>query len=234
MGQKVRPNAIRVGFLANFPYRSSWFEKKSGQYSLSLYNDYLIREHLKKSLKSFLVSNIEIQRHSSKLKVTIHSGRVGQLVGRNGSNLESIVSSLKKAVNIKDLSLDVCEVANVDTDPQIIADLVAMQLEKRMPFRRAIKSVVQKAQKSSHLKGIKIKVSGRLNGADIARTEQVKEGSIPLHTIRANIRHATSEALTVFGIIGVQVWVNFGENDQTLTEISSSQPADHRKRRKDR
>lgn len=207
MGQKVHPKGIRLGIIHDWD--STWigFGKDYGKH---VKEDYDIRRFLKKKLKSAFISRIEIDRKASKLIIRIVTGRPGMIVGRGGQGLDTLRKELNALTNRKDLQLDVVEVARVDVDATLVAEAIAFQLEKRVAFRRAMKQAMQRTMRSG-AKGIKIMISGRLAGAEIARTEWSKEGRIPLHTFRADIDYGVAQAVTLFGIIGVKVWVFKGE-----------------------
>lgn len=207
MGQKVHPRSVRLGVISTWD--SNWFANKH-DYARHLKEDYVIRKFLAKRFKFASLSKVEIDRKAQKLILRLITGRPGVVVGRGGQGLDQLRRDLTVLTGRKDIQLDVMEVARVDADAQLISESIAQQLEKRVSFRRAIKQSIQRAMRSG-IKGIKIMVSGRLGGTDIARTEWSKEGRIPLHTFRADIEYGFSEALTMFGIIGVKVWVFKGE-----------------------
>jgi small subunit ribosomal protein S3 len=207
VGQKAHPKGLRIGIINGWD--SNWiaFDK---DYAKNVKEDYDIRRFLKKKLKSSFVSRIEIDRKSARLIVRIITGRPGMVVGRGGQGIDQLRQELNKLTDRKDIQLDVMEVARIDADATLVAESIAFQLEKRVSFRRAMKQAMQRTMRSG-VKGIKVMVAGRLGGAEIARTEWAKEGRIPLHTFRANIDYGVAEAYTVFGIIGVKVWVFKGE-----------------------
>lgn len=207
MGQKVHPRAVRLGVISTWD--STWYAQPN-EYAKNVLEDHLIRKFIKKKLKAAMVSRVEIGRKAKKLIIRIITGRPGMVVGRGGQGLDQLRKSLTALIGKKDIQLDVVEVAKIDAESQLVAESIAQQLEKRVAFRRAIKQAIQRANRAG-VKGIKIMVSGRLGGVEIARTEWSKDGRIPLHTFRANIDYGFAEALTVFGIIGVKVWIFKGE-----------------------
>jgi small subunit ribosomal protein S3 len=208
MGQKVHPKSVRLGVI--YPnWDSNWIADKR-QYKVHVKEDFLIRRTLKDRLRSAALSKVEIDRKAQKLIIRLISGRPGVVVGRGGQGLDAIRKELQALTGRKEIQLDVLEVARIDMDSQLVAESIAQQLEKRAAYRRTMKQAIQRAMRSG-AKGIKVMVSGRLGGAEIARTEWAKEGRIPLHTFRADIDYGFAEAKTVFGIIGVKVWVFKGE-----------------------
>jgi small subunit ribosomal protein S3 len=216
MGQKVHPKSLRLGVIQH-NWESNWIADPK-QYATNVIEDYNIRQFLKKRLNNASVSRFEIDRKAQRLIIRIITARPGMVVGRGGQGLDSLRKALQGLTHRKDIQLDVLEVARVDIESQLVAESIAQQLEKRIAFRRAMKQAMQRAMRSG-AKGIKVMVSGRLGGAEIARTEWAKEGRIPLHTFRADIDYGFAEAMTVFGIIGVKVWVFKGEvlQGDTLT-----------------
>lgn len=208
MGQKIHPRGLRLGIIQGWD--SNWLGIKGNEYAQFVLEDYKIRNCLRSKLKHASLSRVEIDRKAQKLLIRIVTGRSGVVVGRGGQGIDSLRQELKKLTGRKEIQIDVLEVGRVDADPQLISESIAQQLEKRVAYRRAIKQAIQRANRSG-VKGIKIMVAGRLGGAEIARTEWVKEGRIPLHTFRANVEYGFTEAKTVFGIIGVKVWIFHGE-----------------------
>ena len=206
MGQKVNPHGVRVGVIKDWD--SKWYAN-SKDYSNYLVEDYNIRKMLKKKLYASGISKIEIERTPKFVKVNVFTAKPGIVIGKGGAGAESIKADLQKMIN-KDVNLNIVEVKNVDTDAQLVAENIANQLERRISFRRAMKQCMQKAMKAGAL-GIKTSVSGRLGGADMARTEFYKEGTIPLQTLRADINYGFYEANTTYGKIGVKVWIYKGE-----------------------
>lgn len=206
MGQKVHPIGFRIGI--NKPWLSNWFAGKK-DYANLLAEDFKIRKYIKGKLYSAGVSRIEIQRKAQNVHVSVITAKPGIVVGRGGAGIDALRRELRDLIN-KRVQIDVLEVARIDADAQLVAEAIAAQLEKRVAFRRAMKQAVQRAMRSG-IQGIKIAVAGRLGGAEIARTEWTKEGRIPLHTLRADIDYGFTEANTVFGKIGVKVWIFKGE-----------------------
>ena len=207
MGQKVHPRSLRLGFIDSAD--STWYAAPE-EYGKYVKEDHDIRTMLKRDLKHASVSRIEIDRKSQRLIIRIVTSRPGVIVGRGGQGLDMLRKRLTKLTGRKDIRLDVLEVARAEADAQLVSESIAQQLEKRIAFRRAMKQSIQRSMHAG-IKGIKIMVSGRLGGAEIARTEWAKEGRIPLHTFRADIDYGFAEAKTVFGIIGVKVWIFKGE-----------------------
>ena len=232
MGQKVHPTGFRIGI--NKPWLSNWFASKK-DYALQLAEDVKIRKFVKKKLYSAGVSRIEIQRKAQNIHVSVITAKPGIVVGRGGAGIDTLRKELRQLTN-KRVQIDVLEVARVDVDSQLVAESIAVQLEKRVAFRRALKQAVQRTMRSG-AQGIKIAVSGRLGGAEIARTEWTKEGRIPLHTIRADIDYGFAEANTVFGKIGIKVWIFKGEimpgdkSDTNVKPKDTSENVSHTPRR---
>ncbi len=206
MGQKVNPIGLRLGINRN--WTSRWFPSTKVA-PANIVEDYLIRKFLKKELYYAGISEIIIERAAAKVRVTVVAARPGLIIGKKGADIENKRESLKKLIK-KDVSINIKEVKRPQANAQLAAENVAMQLEKRVAFRRAMKKVMQSAMKSG-AKGIKVKVSGRLAGAEMARTEWYMEGRVPLHTLRAKIDYGFAEAFTTYGIIGVKVWIFKGE-----------------------
>lgn len=207
MGQKVNPHGLRVGVIKSWD--AQWYADKK-DFGALLKEDYEIRTFLKKKYYEAAVTSIAIERAANRVSVTIRTARPGVLIGKAGSEVEVIKNSLAKMTRGKQISINIVEVKKPDCDAQLIAESVAGQLEKRASFRRSMKQAISRAMRMG-VKGIKVMVSGRLDGAEIARSEQYHEGSIPLQTIRADIDYGFSEAHTTFGVIGVKVWVYNGE-----------------------
>ncbi len=206
MGQKVHPNGIRVGVIRD--WNSKWYAD-SKNFSDYLVEDHKIREYVKKKLFISGISKIEIERTAKCVKVNVYTAKPGLVIGKGGNLSEALKAELEKMIN-KEVNLNIVEVKNVDIDAQLVAENIAGQLERRISFRRAMKQCMQKAMKSGAL-GIKTAVSGRLGGADMARTEFYKDGTIPLQTLRADIDYGFAEADTTYGKIGVKVWIYKGE-----------------------
>jgi len=206
MGQKTHPLGFRLGITQE--HKSTWYANLN-QYASVLEEDDKIRTYIKSIAKTNNISNLNISRNglNDQIQITIETGKPGILVGELGSGLETVLSNLKKLLpSNRQVTIKVFEVEKVDLDAKLLADLVAEQLEKRIAFRRAIREALQRAQKQN-VNGIKIQVSGRLNGAEIARSEWIREGRVPLQTLRADIDYATSEANTIYGVLGIKVWL---------------------------
>ena len=206
MGQKVHPTGSRVGIIKD--WSSKWYAD-SKNFADYLVEDQKIRNFLKKKLYTAGISKIEIERTAKMVKINLHSAKPGIIIGKGGAGVETIKTEVSKLIG-KDINLNIVEVKNIDTDAQLVAENIAGQLERRISFRRAMKQCMQKATKAGAL-GIKTAVSGRLGGADMARTEFYKEGNIPLQTLRADIDYGFAEADTTYGKIGVKVWIYKGE-----------------------
>ncbi len=206
MGQKVHPNGMRVGIIKD--WNSKWYAS-SKDYSDYLVEDYNIRKYIKKKLYISGISKIEIERTAKCVRINVYTAKPGLVIGKGGNLSEALKNELEKMIN-KQVNLNIVEVKNIDTDAQLVAENIAGQLERRISFRRAMKQCMQKSMKAGAL-GIKTAVSGRLGGADMARTEFYKEGTIPLQTLRADIDYGFAEADTTYGKIGVKVWIYKGE-----------------------
>lgn len=206
MGQKVHPHGMRLGIIKN--WNSTWFAQKK-EFSQNLYNDFKVRDFLKKKLSKASVSKIIIERPAKSIRVTVYTSRPGIVIGKKGEDVEKLRLSVASIAGVP-TQINISEVKRPELDAKLIADNIAMQLERRIMFRRAMKRAVQNAMRQGS-EGIKIEVSGRLGGTEIARREWYREGRVPLHTLRANIEYSISEAHTTYGIIGVKVWVFKGE-----------------------
>lgn len=206
MGQKVSPHGLRVGIIKD--WSSTWYANKK-DFSDNLVEDYKIRKFLKTLLKPAGINNIDISRKSDTVKIDIYTAKPGMIIGKGGAAIEELKVKLNKMVN-KAISINIVEIKDVDLSSQLVAENIAAQLERRISFRKAMKQSMQKTMKAGAL-GIKTAVSGRLGGAEIARTEHYKEGTIPLQTLRADIDYGFAEAKTTYGIIGVKVWIYKGE-----------------------
>ena len=206
MGQKVNPHGARVGVI--FDWSTRWYAGKK-DFANNLIEDFKLRKMLKEKFYSTGISRIDIERSASRMTVTLFAGKPGMIIGRSGKGIEELKADVEKfcghAVNIR-----VVDIKTPDADAQLIAENIAQQLEKRIAFRRAMKQSIMRANKAG-AKGVKIAISGRLGGADIARTEHYHEGSIPLQTLRANIDYGFAEAKTTYGRLGVKVWVYKGQ-----------------------
>lgn len=205
MGQKVNPHGLRVGVIKDWD--SKWYAE--GDFADNLVEDYNIRTYLKKKLYSAGVSKIEIERASDRVKVIIYTAKPGVVIGKGGAEIEKVKAEVQKLTD-KKLIVDIKEVKRPDRDAQLVAENIALQLENRISFRRAMKSTMGRTMKAG-VKGIKTAVAGRVGGAEIARTEQYHEGTIPLQTLRADIDYGFAEAHTTYGILGVKVWIYKGE-----------------------
>ena len=205
MGQKVNPHGLRVGIVKDWD--AKWYADKD--YAANLHEDVLIRNFLKKTLFIAGISRIEIERINKRIKLSIHTAKPGMVIGRGGAGIEDIRKALKRFTD-KQIDVNIAEIKQADMDSVLVAENIASQLERRIGFRRAMKQAVGRTMRLG-AKGIKIMVSGRLGGAEIARSESYREGSIPLHTLRANIDYGTAEAHTTYGCIGIKVWIYKGE-----------------------
>ncbi len=206
MGQKVHPNGIRVGVIKD--WSSKWYAD-SKDFGDNLVEDYKIRKFVKSKLFASGISKIEIERTAKFVKINVYTAKPGLVIGKGGNLADTLKNEIQKMIG-KDVNLNIVEVKNIDTDAQLVAENICNQLERRISFRRAMKQAMQKAMKAGAL-GIKTSVSGRLAGADMARTEFYKEGTIPLQTLRADIDYGFYEADTTYGKIGVKVWIYKGE-----------------------
>ena len=205
MGQKVHPHGLRVGIIKTWDSR--WFAGKN--FAKFLHEDVKIREYIKKKLFTSGISQVEIERAGGRVKITIHTGKPGMVIGRGGAGIEELRKNLTKFTDAQ-IDVNIAEVKQQDMSSVLVAENIAAQLEKRIAFRRAMKQAVGRTMKSG-AKGIKVMVSGRLGGAEIARSESYREGRIPLHTLRADIDYGTAEAHTTYGRIGIKVWIYKGE-----------------------
>jgi small subunit ribosomal protein S3 len=205
LGQKVHPVGLRVGVIRD--WESKWYGGKD--YADLLHEDIKIREFVKKRLKDAAVSTVEIERAANRVNITIHTAKPGMVIGKGGAEVEALRQSLAKLTN-KKVHINIHEVKNPELDAYLVAENIAQQLERRVSFRRAMKQAIQRTLRSG-AKGVKTMVSGRLGGADIARSESYNEGTVPLHTLRADIDYGTAEAHTTYGRIGVKVWIYRGE-----------------------
>ncbi len=205
MGQKVNPYGIRLGI--NKTWSSRWFSKN--EYTKLLHQDLKIKSYVEKKLKNASISKINIERAAKKLRLSIYSSRPGIIIGKKGADIETLKKDLSNMSNLE-VFLDIKEVRKPEVEAKLVAENIASQLEKRISFRRAMKKAVQSAMRLG-AKGVKVVCSGRLGGAEIARTEKYHEGSVPLHTLRGDIDYSTAEAETTYGICGIKVWINKGE-----------------------
>jgi small subunit ribosomal protein S3 len=205
MGQKVNPLGIRLGITRD--WTSKWYATKK-QFPILVNTDFRVREFLKKKLADASVSRILIERAAKKVNITIQTARPGIVIGKKGEDIEKLRAQTAAllAIPVGDVRLNIAEIRKPELDAQLVAEGMAQQIEKRVMFRRAMKRAVMSTMRSGAL-GVKVRMSGRLNGAEIARTEWVREGRIPLHTFRADIDYGTAEARTTYGVIGIKVWV---------------------------
>lgn len=205
MGQKVHPIGLRIGIIRD--WESKWYAGKD--YALFLHEDLKIRDFVFNRLKDASVPKVEIERAANRVTVTIHTAKPGIVIGKGGQEVEILRNALSKMTG-KKVHINIMEIKRADLDAKLVADNIARQLENRVSFRRAQKQVIQRAMRAG-AKGIKTMVSGRLGGADIARSEHYSEGTVPLHTLRADIDYGTAEADTTYGKLGVKVWIYRGE-----------------------
>ncbi|MGP7819279.1 30S ribosomal protein S3 [Niallia sp. 01092] len=205
MGQKVNPVGLRVGIIRD--WESKWFAGKD--YAELLHEDLKVREYITKRLNDASVSKVEIERAANRLNVTVHTAKPGMVIGKGGTEVEALRKALNSLTG-KRVHINILEIKKADMDAKLVAENIARQLENRVSFRRAQKQAIQRSMRSG-AKGIKTMVSGRLGGADIARSESYSEGTVPLHTLRADIDYATAEADTTYGKLGVKVWIYRGE-----------------------
>jgi small subunit ribosomal protein S3 len=228
MGQKVHPYGFRLGF--NKPWRSRWFAKQG--YAGLLREDLELKEGLRERLKSAGISSIEVDRPGNKLRVTIRTSRPGIIIGRKGAEIEKLKQDLAKRTK-REVFIDIQEVHKPELDAQLVSESIALQLEKRVAFRRAMRKAVDSALRFG-CKGIKVRVSGRLNGAEIARSEWYLQGQLPLHTLRADIDYGFTEANTTYGVIGIKCWLYKGEILSGARRSMSSEPEPRRQDRRER
>lgn len=206
MGQKVHPYGFRLGY--NKTWISNWYARKD--YADFLVNDIKLREYIATTLSHAGISKVEIERSANRVRINIHTARPGIIIGKKGLEVDRLKEELQKVMNGKQVSLNIKEVRRAELDATLVAQNIALQLEKRISFRRAMKKSVVSALRFG-AKGIKIRVSGRLGGAEIARSEWYRQGRVPLHTLRADIDYGTARSNTTFGVIGVKVWVYRGD-----------------------
>jgi len=225
MGQKVSPTGIRLGIASD--WTSKWYASSKNFPDL-LETDLKVRQFLKKKLSNASVSRIQVERPARLARITIHTARPGVVIGKKGEDIEALRKQVARmmGLDVKDLQVNIEEIRKPELDAQLVAESVAQQLERRIMFRRAMKRTVANAMRLGAL-GIKIQVSGRLNGAEIARSEWTREGRVPLHTLRANIDYGLAEAQTTYGVIGIKVWIFKGEvfGLERQGETKSEKPA---------
>ena len=239
MGQKVNPHGLRVGVIKDWDSR--WFADKK-HFGDTLVEDYNLREFIKKSLYAAGIARIEIERLPEKVRIHIHCAKPGLIIGRGGTEIDKLRASIEKRIG-KSVAINIIEIKNMDLSAQLVAEKIALDLENRVSFRRAMKGSIGRTMKSG-AKGIKIKCGGRLGGAEIARSECYHEGTIPLQTIRADIDYGFAEANTTYGRIGIKVWIYKGEilkgdaakaaANKERYERKNDRPRDNRRRRDDR
>src|SRR3954467_4718067 len=220
MGQKVHPYGFRLGYTK--PWKSRWFVERD--YAKLLLEDYKLKQELKDKLKSAGVSSIEVERPGNKLRIIIRTARPGIIIGRKGAEIDKLKLELQKRTN-RDVFIDILEVNKPELDEQLVSEGIALQLAKRVVFRRAMRKVVDSALRFG-CKGIKVRVSGRLNGNEIARSEWYLQGRLPLHTLRANFDFGFTESRTTYGVIGVKCWVYKGEILQQQQKREAQPAAD--------
>jgi small subunit ribosomal protein S3 len=218
VGQKINPIGFRVAVTKD--WRSRWFASKAS-FSTLLHEDLKLRDYVKQKLLQAAVSRIQIERFANRVRITIHTARPGLVLGRKGTDLDTLKAELIKLTGQKDVLLDVVEIKKPELDAQLIAENVALQIERRISFRRAMKKAMQTAMELGG-DGIRLKVSGRLNQAELARMEQYRQGKVPLHTLRANVTYGFAEANTVAGKIGVKCWVCLPENSEESSNAADA------------
>jgi small subunit ribosomal protein S3 len=223
VGQKVHPKGFRIGIIRDWD--SNWYADRD--YSDLLHEDYKIRKMIKERFFTAGISKVEIQRTGNRVKVTIHTAKPGIVIGRGGTEVEKLKQDLSNLTK-KNININIQEIKKPELDAQIVAENVAQQLEKRISFRRAMKQSVSRTMRTGGI-GMKIAISGRLGGAEIARTEWYAEGKVPLHTLRADIDYGFAEANTTYGKIGIKVWINRGE----ISPEAKKRPQEKRKEEAD-
>lgn len=228
MGQKCNPTGLRIGVIKNWDSR--WYAKK-GEFGETLVEDYNLRKYLLETLKSAGVPKVEIERDAKRVRINIHCAKPGMVIGKQGAEIEKLKATCAKKLNksADEVFINIIEIKQPDLDANLVAQSIATQLEKRVSFRRAVKMAIRNTMKLG-ARGIKVQVSGRIGGAEIARTETYKEGTIPLQTIRADIDYGTAEAATTYGRIGVKTWIYQGE---VLRESRNKAPRRNNNRRRD-
>ncbi|MBE7386102.1 MAG: 30S ribosomal protein S3 [Leptolyngbya sp. SIO1E4] len=233
MGQKIHPTGFRLGIVQE--HRSRWYAD-SDRYPQLLQEDHIIRTYIEQNLSNAGISDIRIERKADQIDLEIRTARPGVVVGRGGSGIEALRAGLQKKLRdfSRQIRINVVEVARVDADASLVAEYIVQQLERRVAFRRVVRQTLQRAQRAG-VEGIKVQVSGRLNGAEIARTEWTREGRVPLHTLRADVDYAYRIAQTTYGVLGVKVWIFRGEvipgqEDQAPT--NTVQPRRRQQRRR--
>ena len=224
MGQKVNPVGIRLGITRDWV--SKWYAGKK-QYAQQIHTDFQVRQFLSKKLAEASISQVNIERAARKVNVTIHTARPGIVIGKKGEDIEKLRAETARLIGmpVVDVRLNVAEIRKPELDAQLVAEGIAQQIEKRVMFRRAMKRAVMSTMRSGAL-GMKVRLSGRLNGSEIARTEISREGRVPLHTFRADIDYATAEARTTYGVIGIKVWIFKGEVFDQAPEVVEESAAE--------
>ncbi len=231
MGQKIHPTGFRLGITQE--HRSRWYADAKN-YPELLEEDYKIRKYVKATLANAGISQIRIERKAEQIDLEVNTARPGVVVGRGGAGIDSLRVGLQKLLGSnRQIRINVVEDAKVDTDAMLIGEYIAQQLEKRVSFRRVVRQAITRAQKAG-VEGIKVQVSGRVNGAEIARTEVTREGSVPLHTLRADIDYAYCTAKTIYGILGIKIWIFKGEIIPGQEEIASAQERQPKRRQQKR
>ena len=231
MGQKIHPIGFRLGITKQ--HKSCWYAD-SKQYPQLVQEDHTIRQYVENKLNNAGIADIRIERKADQIDLAIHTARPGVVVGRGGTGIESLRTGLQELLGgHRQIRINVIEVSQVDADAVLIAEYIAQQLERRVSFRRVVRQAIQRAQKAQ-VQGIKVQVSGRLNGAEIARTEWIREGRVPLHTLRADIDYAYRTAKTIYGILGVKIWLFKGEiiPGQEELAIATAAPTPRRQRKR--
>lgn len=233
MGQKIHPNGFRLGIIQD--HRSRWYAD-GRRYPELLREDHLIRQYIEQNLSNAGISDVRIERKADQIDLEVQTARPGVVVGRGGSGIEALRAGLQKALRDpeRQIRINVVEVARVDADASLVAEYIVQQLERRVAFRRVLRQTLQRAQRAG-VEGIKLQVSGRLNGAEIARTEWTREGRVPLHTLRADVDYAYRSAQTIYGVLGVKVWIFRGEiipGQEERTTPTTAQPRRRQPRRR--
>lgn len=229
MGQKINPTGLRIGVIKD--WESRWYANKA-TFGDTLVEDYELREYLLETLAPAGVPKVEIERTAKRVRINIHVAKPGMVIGRGGAEIEKLKATLEKKLG-KEVSLNIIEIKTPDVNSTLVAESIALQLEKRISYRRALKQAIGRAMKLG-AKGIKIQVSGRIGGAEIARSETYKEGTIPLQTIRADIDYGFAEAKTTYGRIGIKVWIYTGEVLQVSNNENRQRPVRRRPRKENR
>lgn len=216
MGQKVHPLGFRLGITET--WMSRWYKRTKRDFAAQLHQDFFLRDHVQKRLAGAGVSNIVIERAANRVKVNVRTARPGLVIGKKGKDIEDLRAEIRRLMvddMKKDVTINIIEIRKPDLDAKLVAENIANQLVRRVAFRRVMKDAIGRAMRMG-AEGVKVSVSGRLGGADIARQEWAREGRVPLHTLRAQIDYGTAEALTTFGLIGVKVWIFRGEKDEGI------------------